>query len=84
MPAIPGTIAAEQVRPIVAEILGLAAAEIGTDTLFHEELGVSSLEKAAIIARIEKEFEISLTDAEAAGVNSLRDAGALLTGKGSR
>jgi acyl carrier protein len=54
------------------------------DSRFYEDLGMSSLEKVAIVAKVEEEFSVVLTDTEAAAMTSLRSTVNLLSGRGVR
>jgi len=80
----PEAAAGERLRAIIAEILEMDATEIDADSSFHEGLGMSSLEKVAIVTRMETEFSVTLAHTEAASVTSLRSAVELLSGKGVR
>jgi acyl carrier protein len=71
----------DRLRAIIAEILEMDVTENDVDSSFYEDLGVSSLEKVAIVTRVENEFAVTLTDTEAASMTSLRSAGAVLSDK---
>ncbi|GGT14253.1 AMP-binding protein [Streptomyces purpureus] len=61
----------DRLREIVASILEMEVTSIESDASFYEDLGVDSLEKVELVARIESEFGLSLTPAEAAAVTSV-------------
>jgi acyl carrier protein len=84
VPAIPETDTQERLRMIIAEIIEMDLTENEVDSSFSEDLAVSSLEKVAIVSKVEKEFSVTLTDSEAASMTSLRSAVELLSGKGVR
>lgn len=68
----------DRVREIVASILEMEADQIGFDASFYDELGANSLEKVAMITRFEREFGVSIGDAEATSVRNVDDVAALL------
>jgi len=82
--ATPEPATRERLRAIIAEILEMEVTEDDVDSSFHQDLGVSSLEKVAIVTRVENEFSVTLTDAEAAAMTSLRSAAELLSDRGVR
>ncbi|MEU6557830.1 AMP-binding protein [Streptomyces sp. NPDC046915] len=67
----------DRLREIVASVLEVEKADIESGALFYEELGISSLEKVAIAAVIEREFG-ALSAEEAAALTSLDAAVSLL------
>ncbi|HYS36856.1 MAG TPA: acyl carrier protein [Pseudonocardiaceae bacterium] len=81
MSATPEAATWDRLRTIIAEILEMDVTENDVDSSFYEDLGASSLEKVAIVTRVENEFAVTLTDTEAASMTSLRSAGAVLSDK---
>ncbi|MFJ7416270.1 AMP-binding protein [Streptomyces sp. NPDC098077] len=67
-----------RLRKIVASVLEVEADDITSDALFYEELGISSLEKAAIAAAVEREFG-ALSAQDAAALTSLNTAASILS-----
>jgi acyl carrier protein len=67
-----------RLREIVADVAELAAGEVGVDELFYDDLLLDSLQKLEIVVRIERAFGVKLSHAEAAGLDSLADALALV------
>lgn len=67
-----------RLRQIVAAVLEVDKEDIESGALFYEELGISSLEKAAIAAAIECEFG-ALSAEEAAAVTSVDAAVSVLS-----
>ncbi|MFE8910917.1 AMP-binding protein [Streptomyces globisporus] len=67
-----------RLRKIVASVLEVEADEITSDALFYEELGISSLEKAAITAAVEREFG-ALSVQDAAALTSLNTAASIFS-----
>jgi len=47
---------------IVCKSLGLSRAAIGPETLFHEEIGIDSLDMMELIMELEQEFQVVLPD----------------------
>ena len=58
---------------IIADVLGVDAAEITTDTTFEDDLGADSLDIAQIVMGIEEEFEIEIPDEEAEKIQLVGD-----------
>jgi acyl carrier protein len=67
----------DRLREIVASVLGVEKDDVESDALFYEELGISSLEKLAIAAAIEREYG-ALDPEEAAALTSLDTAVSVL------
>lgn len=78
MPPVRNTDAHERLRDIVAAVLELDVSEVAADASFHRTLRVDSLEKVEIAARIEKDFGVALAAEEAAAMDSVEDAAALI------
>ncbi|MEU7768852.1 acyl carrier protein [Nocardia sp. NPDC049190] len=71
-----------RLRAIAGEVLELAAEAIDIGAHFYDDLGVSSLEKAEILSRIEREFGVTLTDGSHTTVNCLGDVSAIVDHSG--
>ncbi|MDQ3402041.1 MAG: AMP-binding protein [Actinomycetota bacterium] len=65
----------------MAAILEMEIHEIDVDASFYDDLGASSLEKVAMITEFEREFGVSISDAEATVMHCVADAVALLGGE---
>lgn len=76
----PMDIVRDRLRQIVASVLEVEKEDIQSGALFYEELGISSLEKAAITATIEREFG-ALSAEQAVALTSLDAAVSLLKGR---
>ncbi|MQY31744.1 acyl carrier protein [Nocardia aurantia] len=63
-----------RLRSITAEVLEVDPADIDMGAHFYDDLGASSLEKAEILGRIEREFAVRLTDGSVENLDSLDDA----------
>ncbi|WP_019925339.1 acyl carrier protein [Nocardia sp. BMG111209] len=64
----------ERLRTITAEVLETEPGGIDMQAHFYDDLGASSLEKAEILGRIEREFSVRLTDGSVEKMDSLNDA----------
>ncbi|MFD6334858.1 AMP-binding protein [Streptomyces niveus] len=67
-----------RLRKIVASVLEVEKEDIESGALFYEELGISSLEKVAITAAVEREFG-ALSVEDAAALTSLNTAASVLS-----
>ncbi|GGT67465.1 AMP-binding protein [Streptomyces atratus] len=76
--AEPIDIVRDRLREIVASVLEVEKEDIESGALFYEELGMSSLEKVAVAAAIEREFG-ALSAEEAAALTSLDAAVSVLS-----
>ncbi|MFC4507904.1 MULTISPECIES: AMP-binding protein [Streptomyces] len=70
----------DRLREIVASVLEVEKDDIESGALFYEELGISSLEKVAIAAAIEREFG-ALSAEDAAALTSLDAAVSVLSAR---
>ncbi|MGW2476999.1 AMP-binding protein [Streptomyces sp. NPDC001665] len=75
--AQPIDIVRNRLREIVASVLEIEKDGIDAGALFYEELGLSSLEKMALVAAIEREYG-ALSPEEAAALTSLDAAASVL------
>ncbi|MGW0574758.1 phosphopantetheine-binding protein [Streptomyces sp. NPDC002920] len=78
--AEPIDIVRDRLREIVASVLEVEKDDIESGALFYEELGISSLEKVAIAAAIEREFG-ALSPEDAAALTSLDAAVSVLSAR---
>lgn len=63
-----------RVRRIIAEVLELADTQIDEGANLYDDLAANSLDKAEILARLEKEFGVELDADRSAAIMSLGDA----------
>lgn len=75
--------ARDRLTAIVASVLELDLAEVDADAHFCDDLGAGSLERVEIAARVERDFGIGLDTEEAASMQRLSDALAVLRAKGA-
>jgi acyl carrier protein len=71
-----------RLREIAASVTELGIEAVDADALFYEDLGVDSLEKIEIVARIESAFGVALSSHEAAAMRNIATAAAMLEEKG--
>ncbi len=64
----------EKVRGIVADQLGKAVDEIGSEAKFVDDLGMDSLDVVETVMALEKEFKIQIPDEEAQGISTVSEA----------
>lgn len=64
----------EKLQKIIAAVLNVDVNEITPDTTFVEDLGADSLDIFQILMGIEEEFDISISNEEAASIVSVGDA----------
>ncbi|MGA4789167.1 MULTISPECIES: acyl carrier protein [Nocardia] len=72
----------DRLRAITAEVLEMDVDGVDIRAHFYEDLGASSLEKTEILARIEREFSVTLSDGSIARLDSLGDALAVVDSSG--
>ncbi len=65
---------ADQVRRIIAEQFGVAAADVKDDAKLADDLGADSLDLIELAMALEDEFGIDLPDAEIIAIRSVRQA----------
>ena len=65
---------AERVKNIIVDKLGVEASEVTTEASFTNDLGADSLDTVELIMEFEKEFGISIPDAQAEKIATVGDA----------
>jgi acyl carrier protein len=73
--------AAEKVKAIIVDQLGVSADEIKDEASFVEDLGADSLDLTELIMAMEEEFDIEIEDEEAQKILKVKDAIAFVEGK---
>ena len=63
-----------RVKKIVAEQLGVAEADIKTESSFVEDLGADSLDNVELVMALEEEFECEIPDEEAEKITTVQQA----------
>ncbi len=64
----------EQVKDIVADKLNVPAERVTEDAKFVADLGADSLDVVEFIMEVEKQFDITIPDEEAAKMEKVGDA----------
>ena len=65
---------AEKVTKIIVEKLGITDSEVTPEASFTTDLGADSLDTVELIMGFEKQFDISIPDAEAENIKTVGDA----------
>lgn len=65
---------AAQVKNIIVDKLGVDAEEVTPEKSFTNDLGADSLDTVELIMEFEKEFGISIPDAQAEKISTVGDA----------
>lgn len=63
----------EKIRDIIAEVLKIDKKEVLPEASLVDDLGVDSMNLLRIILRLEEEFKINISQAEAAGMVTVQD-----------
>ena len=69
---------AEKVTKIIVEKLAITESEVTPEANFTTDLGADSLDTVELIMEFEKQFDISIPDAEAENIKTVGDAIAYL------
>ncbi|MBR6752194.1 MAG: acyl carrier protein [Alphaproteobacteria bacterium] len=64
----------EQVRKIIVEKLGVKPEDVKEDATFVNDLGADSLDVVEFVMEVEKEFNITIPDEDAAKLEKVGDA----------
>ena len=64
----------EKLQKIIASVLNVDVHESTPETTFAEDLGADSLDGFQILMGIEEEFDITISNEEAAAIVSVKDA----------
>lgn len=68
----------EKVKEIITDILGTASDRIFMDSSFVDDLNADSLDVYQILAEVEDEFDIEITDSEVEQIVTVGDVVALI------
>ena len=66
-------IAEASIRETVAQFIGRDLGQLSETADFSEDLGLDSLDRLELMAVVEKEFDVFLSDEELSSVSNLRD-----------
>ena len=64
----------EQVRKIIVDKLGVKEADVTENATFVNDLGADSLDVVEFVMEVEKEFNITIPDEDAAKLEKVGDA----------
>ena len=64
----------ERVTAIIVEKLGVSESQVTPEATFAQDLGADSLDTVELIMELEKEFDISIPDAETEKIQTVGDA----------
>ncbi|MFQ5409416.1 MAG: acyl carrier protein [Anaerolineales bacterium] len=73
----------DRVRNIIARTLKVDADRVVSSARFIEDLGADSLDRFELIIQLQDEFGVEITDKEAAGIETVAEAMAVLQAKSS-
>jgi len=62
----------QRVKKIVAEQLGIAAADVKNDSSFVDDLGADSLDTVELVMALEDEFDMEIPDEEAEKITTVQ------------
>ena len=68
----------EKLSKMIANVLNVDPREVTLDTTFMEDLGADSLDIFQIVAEIEEEYHIQITQEQATKISTVREAIALI------
>lgn len=63
-----------QLRPIIAEQLGVEESEVKDDSSFTEDLNADSLDLVEMIMSLEEKFHVQISDEDAEQIKSVNQA----------
>lgn len=66
-------IAEASVRATVAQFVGRDLGQVSETADFSEDLGLDSLDRLELMAAVEKQLDVTLSDEELSSVSNLRD-----------
>ena len=66
--------AAERVKKIIVDKLGVDENEVNSDANFIQDLGADSLDTVELIMEFEKEFDVSIPDEQAEKIQTVGHA----------
>ena len=71
----------QRVKTIVAKQLGVAEADIKTESSFVDDLGADSLDTVELVMAFEEEFSVEIPDDAAETIRTVGDAVAFISKK---
>jgi acyl carrier protein len=64
----------KRIKEIVAEQLGVDAAQVTNEASFMDDLGADSLDTVELVMALEEEFDIEISDENAEKIQTVQDA----------
>lgn len=64
----------DKIKKVIAEKLGVEIEEVVPDAVFVDDLGADSLDLVELIMSMEEEFDIEISDEDAEGLETVKDA----------
>ena len=66
-------IAEASIRTTVAQFIGQDLGQVSETADFSEDLGMDSLDRLELMAAVEKEYDVTLSDEELSSVSNMRE-----------
>ena len=66
-------IAEASIRMTVAQFIGQDLGQVSETADFSEDLGMDSLDRLGLMAAVEKEYDVTLSDQELSSVSNMRE-----------
>jgi len=73
----------EKFKKCAVDVLSVDADKVTMDARFNEDLGADSLDLVELVMALEEAFEVNVDESELDGVDTVRQAYDLVTGKQS-
>ncbi len=64
----------DKIKKVIAEKLGVEIEEVVPEAVFVDDLGADSLDLVELIMSMEEEFDIEISDEDAEGLETVKDA----------
>jgi acyl carrier protein len=71
----------ETFKKCAVDVLSVDPEKVTMDARFNEDLGADSLDLVELVMALEEAFDVSVDESELEGVNTVRGAYELVTGK---
>lgn len=66
--------AADRIKQIVAEQLGVDEDQVTTEASFMDDLGADSLDTVELVMALEEEFDVEISDEDAEKIQTVQNA----------
>lgn len=71
----------EQFKQCAVDVLAVDPSKVTMDARFNEDLGADSLDLVELVMALEESFDVTVDESELEGVDTVRQAYELVTGK---